>query len=202
MENGKQKRGWRAVNFLISIFYLLAPLAAAAAQFARPASDVDNTGLYTTAPLWDKLDEASPDDDSTEIVSANNPSEADGTGFEVGLSSLSDPQSSTGHVFRWRAQKQGGGRTVDVSCRLYQGATPVTPARTLTNVGTAYTTDTYTLSGAEADAISDYADLRARCWTAVSGGGPATTSAFTWIELEVPDAPPSQAKPFLVVVSE
>jgi hypothetical protein len=177
-------------------------LSAAAAQFARPSSGVNNPGTYTVTPLWDKLDESSPDDNTTEIVSDNNVSESDGAGFEVALSTLTDPQSSTGHTLRWRAQKQQGGRTTNVSCRLYQGATPISPTRTLTNIGTTYITDTYTLGAAEVDAITDYANLRVRCWTAISGGGPATSSAFTWIEFEAPDAPAPQSKPFLLVVSE
>lgn len=188
-------------SFLFSLFYFLVAAPLAAAQFARPSADV-SAGLYTTTPLWEKLDDASPDDDSTEILSANNPAESDGTGFEVRLSALSDPQTSSGHILRFRAQKQTGGRTLDVSCRLYQASTAIGPARTLANLGTAYTTDTYTLSAGEADAISDYSDLRMRCWSSVSGGGASTSAAFTWIELETPDAPPSAGKPFLITIQE
>jgi hypothetical protein len=189
------------VHLCASVVTLLFCLSAVAAQFARPASDVNNSGLYTTTPLWDKLDEASSDDNTTEILSDNNVSESDGAGFEVQLSVVTDPQSSAGHVLRWRAQKQTGGRNLNISCRLYQGSTPLSATRTLSALGAAYTTDTYTLSAAEADAITDYADLRVRCWTAISGGGAATSSALTWIELELPDAPADQSRPHLIVIS-
>jgi len=202
MQTKNSSLGRALPSFLLSLFYfLVAASPLAAAQFARPDADV-SAGPYTTTPLWEKLDDATADDDSTEILSANNPAESDGTGFEVHLSALSDPQTSSGHILRFRAQKQGGGRTLDVSCRLYQGSTAIGPTRTLANLGTPYTTDTYTLAAGEADAISDYSALRMRCWSSVSGGGPATTAAFTWIELETPDAPPSQSKPYLLVVSE
>ena len=201
METRKLKLGLPFSCFIFSLFYFLVASPLAAAQFARPSADV-SAGLYTTTPLWEKLDDVTADDDTTEILSANNPVESDGTGFEVRLSALSDPQTSSGHTLRFRAQKQTGGRTLDVSCRLYQGTTAISPVRTLTNLGTTYTTHTYTLAAGEADAISDYSDLRMRCWSSVSGGGSATSAAFTWIELETPDAPPSQSKPFLLVVSE
>jgi len=190
------------IRGFIFLALCLCASVAHAAQFARPAADVNNPGAYTTAPLWDRLDDTAPDNDSTEILSANNVSESDGAGFEVQLSTVSDPQVSAGHILRWRAQKQTGGRTTNVSCRLYQGSTPISPTRTLTNIGATYTTDTYTLSAAEADAIANYADLRVRCWTAISGGGPATSSALTWIELELPDAPAAQSRPHLIVISE
>src|SRR3972149_1257101 len=55
----------------------------------------------------------------------------------------SDPQPPSGHPLRFRAQKQTGGRTLDVSCRLYQGTTAISPVRTLASLGTTYTTHTY-----------------------------------------------------------
>jgi len=166
-------------------------------QFGRPSADV-STGSYTPTPLWQQLDEATADDDTTVVDSANNPGETDGTGFEVALGSIPDPQSSSGHAVRVRARRNGGARTITLNWRLYQGTTAVISAKSLT-LTDSYQTSTYTLSGAEADAISDYSDLRVRVWGTTSGGGAGSKLRVTWIELETPDAPPSTRNRAVVI---
>src|SRR3972149_8486194 len=47
-------------------------LAQIGAQFARPSVDIA-TGFWVTVPLWDKLDEATPDEATTEIQSGTDP---------------------------------------------------------------------------------------------------------------------------------
>lgn len=71
-----------------------------ASQFARPSSDIDNTGGYSPTPLWQQMDEVTADDDTTAVNSGPNPNESDGTGFEVTLSSVIDPNSNSGHIIR------------------------------------------------------------------------------------------------------
>jgi hypothetical protein len=81
------------------------------------------------------------------------------------LGSGTDPVSSTGHVIRWRVGKDStGAPQVDVRVQLRQGGGNTVGAGTLiaeftrTNVD-ALTTYAETLSGGEADAITDYSDL-------------------------------------------
>lgn len=76
------------------------------------------------------------------------------------LDSLTDPARSTGHVIRLRALSSDGSGTIRVA--LYEGATErkaFTSLGALTSSVAAYAV---TLSGAEADAITDYSGLELR----------------------------------------
>jgi hypothetical protein len=148
--------------------------------------------------VWQQLDEAAADDDTSVVDSVNNPAESDGSGFEVALGSLPDPQASTGHVVRVRARRNGGARTITLNWRLYQGATAVIGAKSLTMTDS-YQTSTYTLTSGEADAITDYSDLRVRVWGTTSGGGAGSKLRVTWIEFETPDPPPSTRNRAVVI---
>ncbi len=193
-------------RLLILPMLLCFPPALTAAQFARPCSDVNNTGSYTATSgtdLWDELDETTADDTTTQVTSATNPAQSDGTGFEVKLCAVSDPQSSSGHILRIRHKKDGG-KTGEAHWRLYQGSTAVSPERSTIGLQNGNYTNgaAYTLSSAEADAITDYSDLRVRVWSIVSGGGSPTTVSYTWIEFEVPDAPAGSGKLFVITASD
>ncbi|MCH8950190.1 MAG: hypothetical protein IIB87_07430, partial [Chloroflexi bacterium] len=143
-------------------------LAAHGGQHARPASDI-TTGGWGVTPLWDKLDEITADDATTEIQSSNDPLN---DLFEVALSSVTDPLSSIDHTISYRV-KMTGTKTATVDASLYQGLTLVAAdaQRTLT---TAYQTFSFTLSASEADAITDYSDLRIRLSANSSGAGDLT----------------------------
>src|SRR3990167_1664599 len=85
------------------------------------------------------------------------------------LSDVEDPQSSAGHIMRWRRGKDAaGGAQVDLTVELRQDYVNEGDQGTLinsfsdTNVPDAFATATDTLSGAEADAITGYADLFVR----------------------------------------
>lgn len=119
-------------------------------QFARP--DADITTQWTTTPLWSKMDEVSADD--TDFIQDST----SGHVAEVSLSNVSDPLSSTGHVVRWRRRS---GTSPSVTIGLYQGATLIASSTDTTTTGS-FTDTSFTLSGAEADAITDYNDLRLR----------------------------------------
>jgi hypothetical protein len=183
------------VAVLCLLCFLCLPLFAA--QFGRPSADI-SAGSYTPTPVWQQLDEGSADDDTSVVDSANNPGESDGTGFEVALGSVPDPQSSSGHVVRVRARRNGGARTITLNWRLYQGSTPIIAAKSL-QMTDSYQTSSYTLTGGEADAITDYSDLRVRVWGTTSGGGAGSKLRVTWIELETPDAPPSTRNRTIVI---
>ena len=125
-------------------------------QYARPDADVALNGWSN--PSFSVIDEAIADDgDFTQSPLA--PSNAL---LEVGLSNVEDPQSSSGHVVRYRYQKDAaGGAQIDLTVRLMQGAVQIA-IWSHTNIGNGFTTAAQTLSGAEADAITDYNDLRLR----------------------------------------
>jgi hypothetical protein len=106
------------------------------------------------------IDETSASD-SDYIHSPDTPQDE---GTRLKLASGSDPASSTGHDIKWRIRKIGTD-TIDMTVKLYQGGGDSLGAGTLiasfdrTDVSTTFTEFTETLSGAEADSITDYSDL-------------------------------------------
>lgn len=126
------------------------------AQFARPISDVSLGGW--SGPAWSAIDEAvASDADSTSSPTA--PSNAT---LEVALGAVEDPQVSTGHVVRYRLQKDAAnGAQINVTVALMQGAVQIA-SWSHTNIANGFTTITQTLTGPQADAISDYSNLRLR----------------------------------------
>lgn len=155
------------------------------AQFARPDGDVTNTGTNG----FGAIDESSASD-ADFWFGDNNVAEE----LEVSLSNVTDPNSSSGHIVRFRIGKtnagvlDGGGNAVTVTCRLMQGTTQIATSGAITATGT-WTTSSFTLSSAEADAITNYNDLRLEFVTSSSGGSPANRrgGAVSWAELEVPN---------------
>jgi hypothetical protein len=137
------------------------------AQIARPAVDVSvgswltHTGASTN--LFATIDEASPDD-SDYIRSPTDPVNAP---VVVKLGPLTDPAISTGHIFRYRYGKSGSA-TIDIVAQLRQGYTnegspgTLIASATHTNVSATLTTAALTLTGGEADAITNYGDLYLR----------------------------------------
>lgn len=76
----------------------------------------------------------------------------------VAISSLTDPASSTGHVVRYRLRGDGAS---GITVALMQGAS-VVASWTHDPAPSSFTTFVQTLSGAEADSITDYGALRLR----------------------------------------
>jgi hypothetical protein len=148
------------------------------AQYGRPISDI-STGGWTTTPLWSDLDDNS---DADFISSSKNPVTDT---FENALTStLSDPTSSAGHIIRARmlSDKANNGTG---NIYLYQGTTLIASYAIPGNIATAWTTYSYTLTGTEADSITDYTALRIR----VDASGTANNYVHcAWTELEIPDA--------------
>lgn len=163
------------------------------AQLARPDSDV-STGAWATTPLWSDIDEVAADDDTTMVQSADDPSSDI---FEVGLTNVTDPVSATSHTYRFRHKHTttGGGSppTFNLKCELFQGTTLIAT----TNVNTSdasWVTTGLSLSGAEADAISDYTDLRLRLTANKTAGSRTGRVHVTWAELEVPNVVSSRER--------
>ena len=125
-------------------------LSSAVVQLIRPTSDI-TSGAWspsTGTDLFAMLDEVSPND--SDFITTTSTSTA-----EVGLSTAGDPAVSTGHIIRYRAKGTG---TLTVS--LIQGTTVI--ATNVPSLTTSFQTYTFTLSGAEADSITDYSNLRLR----------------------------------------
>lgn len=136
---------------------LLAP-AVSNPQILVPVSDVTTSGwtFFGSASAFGALDETTPDD-ADYVVSPPLPSSSV---IEVGVAAGADPLSSSGHQFSYRL-KSGDASTSSVTAALVQGATVIS-SETRNPVPSTFTTYTKTLSGAEADAITNYADLRLR----------------------------------------
>lgn len=164
------------------------------AQFLRPISNTAVTTANVTGGFEDINEAVRSDADYS--YGQNNSNEI----LEVLLSAGTDPGVNTGHIVRW-AQAQAddnagtiapssGGTPSQIDVLLYQGATLIATclATTNTNEGS-FLGGSYTLSAAEADAITDYSDLRLHFDLNGSGGNPANrrTAAISWAEMEIPD---------------
>lgn len=151
-------------------------------QILRPISDI-SVGLWSATSLFQKIDEFTADD-SDLILSATNP--ANDT-CEVGLTTTaSDPVSSTGHILSYRYAKSAStGRTIDLTVRLIQGTT-ILATFTHTNIGNTLTTTNQTLTGAQADSITNYGDLRIRFTANVSGSGAGRAANVYWAQFQCP----------------
>lgn len=161
-------------------------------QFARPDND-DAIGSWTdeaagTTDIYTGIDEVTAED--TELIE----SEADPSlsACVIGLSTVTDPEGNVNHIVRYRYQKRmtGGGSpgVIDVTVELREGAT-VRASQTHIGIAEAVTAGTFTLSGAEADAITDYSDLNVRFTADKTSGARTSFGGFTWAEFEVPNAP-------------
>jgi len=119
-------------------------------QFSRPSADV-SAGAWTASTgsdLYAMLDEAAADD-------ADYITTASGSVCEVALAPLGDPAGNVGHIVRYRLSASAGGITV----RLRQGTTSIA-SWTHDPAPASPTTYEQTLSGAEADSITDYGALK------------------------------------------
>src|SRR5215217_6762135 len=138
------------------------PALAVSVQIGAPTSDVTDGSwlneLGSNTNLYASIDESVASDVDYIISSAISSGLSDTC--EVGLTSLGDPVSSSSHTVAYRYRAQGAG-TMNLTVRLMQGAS-IIASWTHTSVSTSYAVATQTLSGAEADSISDYADLRLR----------------------------------------
>ena len=143
------------------------------AQYATPSADqTDGTWVDQAASNVDMYLDIVPGtpgtigagDDTTYITSEANPS---ASACEFDLSTIEDPASSTGHIMRWRRQKSAtGGGVINLTVELRMASTGGNG--TLINtfadntLPDAFATTTDTLTGGEADTITDYADLQIR----------------------------------------
>jgi len=139
------------------------------AQFGRPSTDTTRDNWEEddggTTDIWDQIDEASRDD--ADFIRTGLTPTADV--YVTKLTTLEDPLSSTGHIVRYAYGKSAaGGDQIDQVVQLRQGyvseGTPGTliAAQTHTDVAAFPVAGTFTLSGGEADSITDYTSLYIR----------------------------------------
>lgn len=129
---------------------LIIALPTVTAQYARPTSDA-SAGTWTASTgsdLYAMLDETAANDADYIVTTGAST-------CEVALGSLSDPAVSTGHKVRYRLSANTGGITV----RLRQGTTTIA-TWTHSPAPASLTTYEQTLTGGEADSITNYAALK------------------------------------------
>ena len=142
------------------------------AQFARPDEDFTNglngVGNYTdqgggTTDIYTTIDEVGASD--ADFI--RSPTSPVNEVYVCRLSDVTDPVLSTGHIMRMRTSTDLDAQEVlDFTQTLRQGYATEASQGTLiasqsrnTVSSTTWTTSSYTLSGAEADAITDYTAL-------------------------------------------
>lgn len=142
------------------------------AQFGRPIADANNDGAWVnqaagSTNLYQSIDETVASD--TDYIESPLAPTSDVYVAQL-TTTLEDPLTSSGHVVRWRQGKDAaGGATITLTVELRQGyvseASQGTLIATCQSAGTvpdAFTNASYTLSGVEADAITNYGSLYLR----------------------------------------
>ncbi len=130
-------------------------------QLAYAASDISDGAWLNQAGsnvnLFASIDEVTADD-ADWIQSDLSPATA--SPVTVGFGPLTDPVVHTGHVIRYRPGKDvTGGDVLNFTAHLYQGATLIASDVTRATPD-AFTTYSFTLTEAQAGAITSYSDLR------------------------------------------
>ena len=132
--------------------------SATAQQYARPTSDIATNSwtASTGGSLYPMLDETSVDH-ADFIRSPDNPTTQQ---FEVKLSSLTDPGISTGHEISIGLEARFFDTNFDFD--LVQGTTVLDSWTEAVAAADGTVIRTRSFSGAVADSITDYSDLRVR----------------------------------------
>lgn len=134
-------------------------------QTLTPSSDL-SVGAWTTdtggtSNLYSALADVS---ETNYVQSEISPA---GSPYVVGLGSVTDPLSSTGHTVTWAHRNPESG-VLDLTVELRQGYVSEASQGTLIATWTeadipgTFTTATHTLSAGEADAITNYGALSLR----------------------------------------
>lgn len=123
-------------------------------QIAAPVADIAAGAWLASSgsDLYTMLDESAASDSDYIYITAA------GSIAEIKLAGITDPSASTGHKLSYRLQALTGQQ---VRVTLRQGAATTIAQWMETGTGAPATVER-TLSGAEADAITDYTDLRVR----------------------------------------
>ena len=166
-------------------------------QYARPDTDtsdgswIDEGGGNTN--LYSHVDETSVDD-SDYIESVDGMASADTV--ELGLSSVTDPENAANHTVFYRAKISEGmmGGGPDLTIALFQGGSQIA-TKTDAGLTTSFSDDNLNLSTSEANAITDYGDLRIKFTRAAGGGAGGETATVSWCFFSCDNAAASSIAP-------
>lgn len=166
-----------------------------AIQYARPVGDYDTgSSSWTSTPFWSKLDDPGDPGDDTVVTSdaVSNGQTTTPIKLELTNSGLTDPLTSTGHILRWRGNTSLT-RNADFNISLYQGQpSPGLGSEiqtwTTTDPGDTETTYTHTLTGGEADLITDYNNLYILATMTRTSTGPAISMVLEYVEFQFGDS--------------
>ena len=169
------------------------------AQYARPDADrTDGSWLNSSSNntnLYSYVDETSVND-SDYIQSIDSSASADTVILD--LSSVTDPENAVNHTVFYRASVAAGmmGGTPDLTVALFQGdaGSPIA-TKTDSGVTTSFSDDNLNLSTSEANAITDYGDLRIKFTRAAGGGAGGETVTISWCYFSCDDAAGSSIAP-------
>ena len=151
-------------------------------QYLYADGDVTRTNI--AAGTWASIDETSAND--ADFVRTTAGSSAV---YEVSLTNPITPDGTVGEmVFRAfkcdsSAVAKSDGQTVEISPRIYQGATLIYNAGSY-NLSSSVLQASVTVSFA---AVTDWNDLRIRFIVTISGTGGSRGAAITWARVGVPD---------------
>jgi len=163
-------------------------------QIARPDAD-EATGSWSPAVFSDIDEDISIGGDDALAISDAVGNSVNTTNYDVRLSDVSDPGVNTDHIIRVRWRRDTI-YAMEGNVALWEGVPGTGTLRATLqvapDVGSTETTDTYTLSASEADAITDYTDLYYRIWGrgTFDVGGTARSLEIEAVEFEVPPVAP------------
>lgn len=169
-------------------------------QFVRPITDL-LLGSWFGSPvdpnIYQNIDEVVAND--TDVIVTGSITVQ--TEYRARGSAVTDPNVSTGHVLRWRFAK-GGLRQTNVRLTLSQNGITIV-VRQINDIGSTFVQDTYTLTAAEANLITNYSLLRFGFVAAFPGPEPDEAECYvSWVELEVPDAPAPPTPPTTTIPAD
>lgn len=159
-------------------------------QFARPTSDVTDSGITPSSNAFQNIDEATADD--TDFAYGAN---GGGNTLEVALGSIGAPGAGTVTARVRLAKVNAGalsssGNAVTVTVGLYEGATLRATIASAVSVGGSWAQTNYNLTSIEKSSITDWTNLRLRFTDSTNGGSPSGRrgGAISWAVIEAPDA--------------
>jgi len=173
-----------ASTIRVELFGSVAELADS--SFIKPgqiqSGSTQNRIIVGWKGTFSNINETTPDD-SDFVGSHAIPMEGTTTATaEYGLDDLTDPTSSVGHVMRYRYKKDfSGGVTIALRVRLMDGST-ARATRTHSNIAASWKQRESVLTAAEANAISDYTDLRLEFRFIATGTGSTRKGRISWTE--------------------
>lgn len=154
-------------------------------QFARPDSLTGSNGTWTGT--YASIDET-PASDADFLASPSGPTTSNY--YEVSLSDVDEPHTLSGITVRYRYAKSGNnsGKATHLTVELRQGST-VIASQSHTNIpgvaGSGWQAGSFTLTTMQANAITDFTDLRLRFGPSSTGGGQSRKAQVSWAEVEL-----------------